>query len=214
MNDAGKDSSSRKQEVLSRVVLHATPFLRLVDVEYTRPPWDKSRHWAMAERPTSKHGQPGFTDAVCMLCIVRKKGCGPQVVVVKQFRPALGLRTVELPAGLVDEGETFQEAALRELKEETGYTGTIISWTGVQYLSPGLTNECVRTVTVEVDGDAAQNNELREPSADDASTIAIELLPLSTLREALQNLEAEGFGIKAMLSAFAQGLAMTSRLRE
>jgi 8-oxo-dGTP pyrophosphatase MutT (NUDIX family) len=28
---------------------------------------------------------------------------------------------VELPAGLVDPGETPQEAALRELKEETGY---------------------------------------------------------------------------------------------
>ena len=30
--------------------------------------------------------------------------------------------TVELPAGLIDAGETAAEAAVRELKEETGYT--------------------------------------------------------------------------------------------
>jgi len=34
--------------------------------------------------------------------------------------------TIEVPAGLMDEGETPQECALRELKEETGYVGEIM----------------------------------------------------------------------------------------
>ena len=33
--------------------------------------------------------------------------------------------TVELPAGLIDAGETAAEAAVRELKEETGYTAVV-----------------------------------------------------------------------------------------
>lgn len=41
----------------------------------------------------------------------------------KQFRPPTGAVTIEVPAGLVDEGETAEEAAVRELKEETGYVG-------------------------------------------------------------------------------------------
>ena len=56
-------------------------------------------------------------------------------------------------AGLIDDGETPQIAALRELKEETGYTGTIVNSTGRQYMSPGLTGENVVTVFVEVTDD-------------------------------------------------------------
>lgn len=41
-------------------------------------------------------------------------------------------------------------AAIRELKEETGYTGKVVASTGRQYLSPGLTPENIVTVFVEV----------------------------------------------------------------
>ena len=45
-----------------------------------------------------------------------------RIVLVEQFRPALGRRTLEVPAGAVDPHETPVEAAVRELFEETGYT--------------------------------------------------------------------------------------------
>lgn len=44
----------------------------------------------------------------------------------------------------------MQTAALRELEEETGYKGRVLAKSGQQYLSPGLTNENVVTVYVEV----------------------------------------------------------------
>lgn len=41
----------------------------------------------------------------------------------KQYRAPLDKVTIEVPAGLLDEGETAEECAVRELREETGYVG-------------------------------------------------------------------------------------------
>ena len=48
---------------------------------------------------------------------------GPEIILQKQFRPPINKVTIEVPAGLVDAGETAEQAAVRELKEETGYVG-------------------------------------------------------------------------------------------
>ena len=43
------------------------------------------------------------------------------VLLVQQFRPVVGAETLELPSGHVEEGESPEVAARRELAEETGY---------------------------------------------------------------------------------------------
>jgi ADP-ribose pyrophosphatase len=64
-----------------------------------------------------------------------------RILLVRQYRlPAQGYLW-ELPAGRVDHGETFLQAARRELKEETGYTAK--SWKKIAtfFPSPGFLAE-------------------------------------------------------------------------
>ena len=46
-----------------------------------------------------------------------------QVILTRQFRPGPMKILYNIPGGYIEEGEDITEASLRELKEETGYTG-------------------------------------------------------------------------------------------
>src|SRR5829696_236755 len=61
-----------------------------------------------------------------------------EVVLVRQYRPPLEMMELGPPAGLVEEGERPEEAAHRELSEETGYTGGEWELLGSVASSPSL----------------------------------------------------------------------------
>jgi ADP-ribose pyrophosphatase len=63
------------------------------------------------------------------------------VLLVRQYRYAAGKRLIELPAGMIDGGETALEAAARELREETAHEAGTLRELGTVYLSPGFTDE-------------------------------------------------------------------------
>ena len=64
-------------------------------------------------------------DAVGIVAILEKPD-GPELLLQKQYRPPIDKICIEVPAGLVDEGESAESCAVRELKEETGYVGQVI----------------------------------------------------------------------------------------
>lgn len=64
-----------------------------------------------------------------------------EIVLIKQYRKAIDKEIYEIPAGMVDFGEEPQKAALRELKEETGYEAKKSDYLAEIYSSPGFTNE-------------------------------------------------------------------------
>ena len=69
--------------------------------------------WEFAERTTGGH-------AVLVLAVTPER----RLLFVEQFRVPVDGRTIELPAGLVGDtrdDDTFEEAARRELLEETGW---------------------------------------------------------------------------------------------
>lgn len=84
-----------------------------------------------------------------------------EIVLVEQYRAGIHEPTLEIPGGMVDEGETPEEAARRELAEETGFTSKNWVCIGKTSSNPAiLTNythlylaeNCIKTTSQHTDG--------------------------------------------------------------
>jgi ADP-ribose pyrophosphatase len=67
-----------------------------------------------------------------------------EVILVEQYRVPIGAQCLELPAGLIGDGEEGEEvelAAIRELEEETGYRAARMVHLGRFYASSGMSSE-------------------------------------------------------------------------
>ena len=63
------------------------------------------------------------------------------ILLQREYRHPIGKWQYELPSGIIDEGETPDQAAVRELHEETGYTVRKLIPLGSFYPSFGATDE-------------------------------------------------------------------------
>jgi len=63
------------------------------------------------------------------------------VLLIRQLRPALGRKLLELPAGKLDPGEDPLSCAARELQEETGYAAGRMRSLGSMITAPGFCDE-------------------------------------------------------------------------
>ncbi len=66
---------------------------------------------------------------------------GKSVILVRQFRYAASSDLLEIPAGTLEESETPEACARRELEEETGYRGNDLRKFLECYMAPGYSTE-------------------------------------------------------------------------
>lgn len=95
---------------------------------------------------------------------------GGELVMVEQWRPPLQRVTLELPAGIIDPGETPEQAAVRELREETGYGGGEPECIGCLVLNPSW--QTTRLYTVVIRG-ARREGEKELDEAEDTRVCCI-----------------------------------------
>ena len=117
-------------KVIGKTSLWEGKFLRAVDVEYSDGVEGVRRRWEAVERV----GCDGI------VAIVPFTADG-MVILIRQFRPPVNGYVIELPAGLCDPGEKLEDAARRELVEETGYSPGNLTFLTEGPLSSGLSSE-------------------------------------------------------------------------
>lgn len=143
------DVSVMNKDVLWR---HPRGFYAACQIEYTKLRFDKSEVFHLRRTVIDK--QP----AVIMLPYDPHTD---QVVMIEQIRPVTVFTGCEQPsifeccAGLIDEGETPEDAGLRELQEECGLRAKCVEKISEYWVSPGWTTEKIHLYVACVDATGA-----------------------------------------------------------
>ncbi|HTG45528.1 MAG TPA: NUDIX hydrolase [Verrucomicrobiae bacterium] len=151
--------------------------------------------WEYAERPNSPAG--------IVILAVTPEG---KLLLTEQFRVPMQKCVIELPAGLAGDdqydGEEFEEAAKRELREETGYEAAHWEKLIGGPTSPGLSNEMV------VFFRGKDLRRVSEGGGEGGEKIVVHEVPVPEVAEWLHQKENEGLLIDPRIYAGLYFLAI------
>ena len=125
------------------------------------------------------------------------------VALVRQYRHPAGRYLLEVPAGSLDEGETPEQGAARELEEELGFRAGLLEKLSEFFVSPGFLEEKMWVYLATDLTKTAQR-------LDDDEIVEVVRLPFSSALQMIASGEIEDAKtiIGLMLAAPRVGLAM------
>ncbi len=122
-----------------------------------------------------------------------------KLVLVEQYRPPVEGTVIELPAGLAGDGrhrhETLEEAARRELREETGYEAGTLEYVGGGPSSAGICDELIsifKATGLSKVGPSAAESQDDEEAAEEAKRITLHEVPVGDLTAWLGDQQRRG----------------------
>ena len=205
MDTKSRQIYSMKEEknypgLASREVKYCGNWLQITQLSYYDSKGNR-HNWECAERVNS-HG------AAVIIPLIPSSN---EIILVRQYRPPANCFVIEFPAGLIDEGEDAVETAQRELLEETGYHGTVVSVENGYYPSPGASSEQMALVTMTID---EQYHEINppQPSPDGNEELETLRVKLSSLKDFLKTAAQRGDVIDAKLASFALAMQITGKI--
>lgn len=170
--------------VIKKRIIHKGRFLKFILSEYSDS-HGVVRQWESFERVNCK-------GIVVIVPFTDNK----EVLLIKQFRPPVNNYVIEFPAGLHDKTGTLEDAALRELEEETGYTSKEIIYLTEGPMSSGSSGE-ILTVYL------ARGLIFKGISGrDETENIEVIHVPSEKIYETLEKLRIDGYLIDLKIYGF------------
>jgi ADP-ribose pyrophosphatase len=156
-------------------------------------PWKKNKNWVeydcgffqvhahRSASPTTGKEHPFFVlstrDWINVVALTKDQ----KVVMVSQYRHGSEEMSLEIPGGAVDKGEAPEEAAKRELREETGYESSNWHFLGSVRPNPAiLNNTCYLYLALDVEPKT-------ELDLDEAEELEVSLHPLEEIPSMIQD---------------------------
>lgn len=203
MNNTEESKVTTVPHIVKEEPIATGKWVQLEKTTYVDPAGN-TRTWETVKRTTRRANTEA--DGVGIIALLKRTLHKDCVVMVKQFRPPMACHTLEFPAGLIDEGESAEVAALRELKEETGYKGEVVGVTPVTCLDPGLSNCTTQIVMVNINGDEMENINPTQQLGD-GEFVEVVLLPLDEFQMKIDELmKKEKIIVDAKVYIFAMGM--------
>ena len=103
-----------------------------------------------------------------------------EFIMIKEPRTPIGKTVIAFPAGMIEDGESAEEGAIRELEEETGYRAGKIKKLRVAYPAIGYSNE---KVTIFLARDLIKTHR----NLDETEDIEVLRIPISEVKQMLDN---------------------------
>lgn len=153
---------------------------------------EQEKSWIMCSRKERPVRDASRADAVVVVPRIETEA-GTRLVVTKEFRVPVWDFEYGFPSGLIDEGETVEQAVSRELKEETGLQLIKINHISTPvYSSAGLTDESCHMVLAEAGGEAS--DEWLEAS-EDIEVLFMDVADIRDLLASDKKVAAKAWGL-------------------